>query len=64
MGDLARYSFVAVLLHLVGLGPVRATITDAPHLARNSRPVKHPRGTFHAPYDGLIFGNGKTGRRE
>ncbi|MCS5599871.1 MAG: hypothetical protein VX977_10745 [Pseudomonadota bacterium] len=27
VGHLARYSFVAVLLHLVGLGPVRATVT-------------------------------------
>ena len=31
VGNLARYTFVAVLLHLVGLGPVRTTITNAPH---------------------------------
>ncbi len=30
MGYLARHSFVAVHLHLVGLGPVRATITSIP----------------------------------
>ena len=31
MGNLARYSFMAIHLHLVGLGPVRATITYVTH---------------------------------
>ena len=31
VGYLARHSFVAVHLHLVGLGPVRTTITNIPH---------------------------------
>ncbi len=30
VGNLAHYSFVAVLLHLVGLGPVRTAITSIP----------------------------------
>ena len=31
VGNLARYSFVANHFHLVGLGPVRPTITNIPH---------------------------------
>ena len=31
VGNLARHPFVAVLLHLVGLGPVRTTIAYTPH---------------------------------